>query len=162
MGFDTKFSLLSTLTKIALSPSKFDSVGDVKSAIDDADGEGIVSIIKSMSGEFPGLASPLLHERDVYLAWSLKRSKAVNGKALVVGVVGKGHLNGVVYTLMRDQGSLRFKDLVGRRRKDVRGVGLDLLRRLVVDYAIIVGSAWLASRLFGVHFPSWLTYPFSI
>ena len=31
---------------------------------------------------------PLLHERDVYLAWSLTRSKAVNGCSIVVGIVG--------------------------------------------------------------------------
>ena len=30
---------------------------------------------------------PLIHERDVYLAWSLKRSKAVNGCQRVVGVM---------------------------------------------------------------------------
>ncbi len=26
------------------------------------------------------MVGPLLHERDLYLAWSLKRSKAVNGE----------------------------------------------------------------------------------
>lgn len=34
------------------------------------------------------VAVPLLHERDVYLAWSLTRSKAVNGCSTVVGIVG--------------------------------------------------------------------------
>ena len=33
------------------------------------------------------LLGPLIHERDVYLAWSLKRSKAVNGCQRVVGVM---------------------------------------------------------------------------
>ena len=50
-----------------------------------------------------------------YLAWSLKRSKAVNGCQRVVGVVGKGHLRGVVHALLHDQHNLRFKDLVGDR-----------------------------------------------
>ena len=50
-----------------------------------------------------------------YLAWSLKRSKAVNGCQRVVGVVGKGHLRGVVHALLHDQQNLRFKDLVGAR-----------------------------------------------
>ncbi|KAK9102900.1 hypothetical protein Sjap_020154 [Stephania japonica] len=31
-----------------------------------------------LSLSFPSLLLPLIHERDVYLAWSLKRSKAVN------------------------------------------------------------------------------------
>ncbi|GFZ15279.1 TraB family protein [Actinidia rufa] len=52
---------------------------------------------------------------DEYFAWSLKRSKAVNNSKRVVGVIGKGHLNGVVYTLISDQGNLLFKDLVGKR-----------------------------------------------
>ena len=55
------------------------------------------------------VVAPLLHERDMYLAWSLKRSKAVNGINRVVGVVGKGHLRGVLYHLTHPEasGSLR-------------------------------------------------------
>lgn len=50
-----------------------------------------------------------------YLAWSLKRSKAVNNCKRVVGVIGKGHMNGVIYALVSDLGDLRFRDLVGKR-----------------------------------------------
>ncbi len=53
------------------------------------------------------LVAPLVHERDLYLAWSLKRSKAVNGARSVVGVVGKGHLRGVCYALTHDAGEGR-------------------------------------------------------
>ena len=52
----------------------------------------------------PQLVASLVHERDLYLAWSLKRSKAVNGARAVVGVVGKGHLRGVCYALTHDAG----------------------------------------------------------
>lgn len=47
----------------------------------------------------------------MYLAWSLKRSKAVNGSRRVVGVVGKGHLRGVLYHLVTpgSSGNLRFR-----------------------------------------------------
>jgi len=45
------------------------------------------------------LIGPLIRERDVYLAWSLKRSKAVNGTCQVLGVVGAGHVRGVVWAL---------------------------------------------------------------
>jgi hypothetical protein len=38
------------------------------------------------------IPSEQVAERDLYLAWSLKRSKAVNGTSRVVGVIGKGHL----------------------------------------------------------------------
>lgn len=37
-----------------------------------------------------------------------------NGKR-VVGVIGKGHLNGVIYALISDQGNLRFRDLAGKK-----------------------------------------------
>ncbi len=53
---------------------------------------------------YPELVAPLITERDLYLAWSLKRSKAVNGAGVVVGVVGRGHLRGVVHALLRDRG----------------------------------------------------------
>ena len=39
------------------------------------------------------LLGPLIHERDVYLAWSLKRSKAVNGCQRVVGVMVRFRLH---------------------------------------------------------------------
>ena len=63
------------------------------------------------------MASALIHERDLYLAWSMKRSKAVNGCRTVVGVIGKGHLPGVVYHLLQDSHNLRFRDLAGTKRR---------------------------------------------
>lgn len=36
------------------------------------------------------------------------------GCKTVVGVIGKGHMNGVIYALVSDSGDLRFRDLVGR------------------------------------------------
>ena len=86
-------------------------------------------------------------ERDLYLAWSLKRSKAVNGARAVVGVVGRGHLRGVVHALRRDVGggALRFSDLVdGRNRRSVRRA--EAARRLAAE-ALVSGAlyaAWLA------------------
>jgi pheromone shutdown protein TraB len=87
------------------------------------------------------VASPLIHERDLYLAWSLKRSKAVNGTENVVGVIGAGHMQGVVYHLIATNSNLRFKDLVGRKGNgQSSGVAL---RNLVVELAI--GTAlWFA------------------
>lgn len=88
-------------------------------------------------------------ERDLYLAWSMKRSKAVNGTRAVVGVVGKGHLRGLVYALKHDQGSLRFADLVGgkNRKKSKAEAAAALGKRLLVEVLIGVGlyAAWLAA-----------------
>lgn len=103
----------------------------------------------------PQVLAPLVHERDLYLAWSLKRSKAVNGTCAVVGVVGRGHLRGVVHALMHDSSEgLRFSDLVGGknlRSKRAEAAG-ELLQRLAWDGA--VGAAlWLAWEQRGVLFP---------
>lgn len=87
------------------------------------------------------VVGPLIHERDVFLAWSLKRSKAVNGCQTVVGVMGKGHLRGVVYALMRDQGELRFRDLAGSRRSKVQRS--DVVKRIAFEVAL-AGSLALA------------------
>jgi pheromone shutdown protein TraB len=55
--------------------------------------DGAVSSMFALLGQrYPELVAPLVSERDLYLAWSLKRSKAVNGASRVVGVIGKGHL----------------------------------------------------------------------
>ena len=70
-------------------------------------------VLQEIARQYPSLLVPLIHERDVYLGWSCKRSRAVNGATNVVGVMGKSHLRGVAYTLCTDQGALRFKDLVG-------------------------------------------------
>lgn len=55
-----------------------------------------------MRESFPGLFRAVVEERDMYLAWSLKRSRAVRGKKCVVGVVGRAHMRGVVDWLKRD------------------------------------------------------------
>lgn len=72
-------------------------------------------LYERLSFAYPSLLQPLIHERDTYLAWSLKRSKAVNRSKRVVGVIGKGHMNGVIYALISDQGNLRFRDLAGKK-----------------------------------------------
>lgn len=75
---------------------------------------------------YPELVAPLVTERDLYLAWSLKRSKAVNGASRVVGVVGRGHMRGVVYALLRDQGGAGLRWVGGR--SGVKGCGRGLAK----------------------------------
>ncbi|GIL79916.1 hypothetical protein Vretimale_12499 [Volvox reticuliferus] len=112
--------------------------------------DAVSAFFSQLSNSYPELVAPLVTERDLYLAWSLKRSKAVNGAGVVVGVVGRGHLRGVVYTLLRDQGGagLRFSDLVEgrnsrRRRREQASQGL---QRLFIE--VLFGAAayftWLA------------------
>lgn len=52
----------------------------------------------------------------------------------MVGVIGKGHMNGVIYALISDQGNLRFRDLVGQNPNN--GWFNDLLKSLVRDTLI--------------------------
>lgn len=75
----------------------------------------VSALVGQLQESYPELVAPLIHERDLYLAWSMKRSKAVNGTQRVVAVVGRGHLRGVVYALLHDDGKLRFSDLVSQR-----------------------------------------------
>ncbi|GLT36008.1 hypothetical protein SLA2020_104140 [Shorea laevis] len=95
-------------------------------------------LYERLSFLYPSLLQPLIHERDTYLAWSLKRSKAVNNCKKVVGVIGKGHMNGVIYALISDQGNLRFRDLAGKRPSEVGSNGLveGILKSLVRDTVI--------------------------
>lgn len=99
------------------------------------------AVFAEVGTRFPSLMGPLVHERDVYLAWSLKRSKAVNGSSTVVGVVGRGHLRGVVYALKNNQEKLRFKDLVGSglASEDSPPFWLKLSRRVLVE--VVAGTA---------------------
>ncbi|PKI38338.1 hypothetical protein CRG98_041249 [Punica granatum] len=91
--------------------------------------DATLELYGQLSYSYPALLQPLIHERDTYLAWSLKRSKAVNNSKRVVGIIGRGHMNGVVYSLISDQGNLRFRDLTGKRPDD------DGSNRLVTDLA---------------------------
>lgn len=83
---------------------------------DGDEAENAVSLLfNEMSLRYPELLSPLVYERDLYLAWSLKRSKAVGGTKNVLGVVGRGHVSGICYALTHESASsgLRFRDLAG-------------------------------------------------
>lgn len=62
----------------------------------------------------------------------------MNNSKRVVGVIGKGHMNGVIYTLMSDQGNLRFQDLTGKSPGDTgsRGWIENLVKSLIKDTVI--------------------------
>ncbi|XP_070053266.1 uncharacterized protein [Nicotiana tomentosiformis] len=94
-------------------------------------------LYEKLSFTYPSLLQPLLHERDTFLAWSLKRSKAVNKSKQVVGIIGKGHMNGVIYSLVSDQGNLRFRDLAGNKpSKQLSGWATTIFGNLLRDTAI--------------------------
>lgn len=62
----------------------------------------------------------------------------MNKSKSVVGVIGKGHMNGVIYALLSDTGNLRFRDLVGQK---VSGEGstafvANLIKGLIRDTLI--------------------------
>lgn len=76
--------------------------------------------VDMLKESFPGVVTPLIEERDLYLAWSLKRSQAVKGRKCVVGVVGKAHVEGIIACMKEDdeyrrkgeKPPLTFRDLV--------------------------------------------------
>lgn len=96
---------------------------------------------------FPGLARTLIDERDIYLSLTCKSSKAVDGCSCVVGVVGQGHLQGVLRALDEDH-SGQFKVLThtprrARAKQRVLGVSRTLIDRLAFDLGL-GGLLWLA------------------
>ncbi|PIA49657.1 hypothetical protein AQUCO_01300432v1 [Aquilegia coerulea] len=107
-----KLGLVVSVFRGITSPSSDKSQSNLKVLETD---ENPFQLYEKLSVSFPSLLQPLIHERDTYLAWSLKRSKAVNNCKSVVGVIGKGHMNGVIYALISDLGDLRFRDLCGQR-----------------------------------------------
>lgn len=114
-----------------------------------------------LNGVAPELLRPLLHERDLYLAWSLKRSKAVNGKRRVVGIVGKAHLRGILFAMQHDpHGELRFRDLVGGRntREFKAARRREQALRFVRDTVVFSALAWYVTK-WGLHFPWQLDAP---
>ncbi|KAL0317740.1 UNVERIFIED_CONTAM: hypothetical protein Sangu_2188300 [Sesamum angustifolium] len=114
-----------------------------KTLEESSSGDSSFQLYEQLSFSYPSLLPPLVHERDTFLAWSLKRSKAVNNSKKVVGVIGKGHMNGVVYSLVSDTGNLRFRDLAGKKPGNDYGwagsIAKDLLRDTVIGVLL-----WLA------------------
>ncbi|XP_022736944.1 traB domain-containing protein isoform X1 [Durio zibethinus] len=111
LKWSEKFSLVFSVIRGITSPSSDISGNDLKERNNE---NNTFQLYERLSFSYPSLPQPLIHERDTYLAWSLKRSKAVNKCKTVVGVIGKGHMNGVIYALVSDQGNLRFRDLAGK------------------------------------------------
>ncbi|KAI5346995.1 hypothetical protein L3X38_014874 [Prunus dulcis] len=112
LNWTEKLSLVASVVRGITSPSDMSQKNLKESSASD---DGTFQLYEQLSSSYPSLLQPLIHERDTYLAWSLKRSKAVNKSKRVVGVIGKGHMNGVIYALLADLGDLRFRDLVGQR-----------------------------------------------
>lgn len=147
LGWKRRLQLLGGLAQASLMRQ---SAGFDEAVIEQMKEDTAISAMLTEFGiRFPEVMPPLLHERDVYLAWSLSRSKAVNGSHAVVGVVGKGHLPGIVHALTCFHGKLFFRDLAGSRRQkgDLKG---RVARRLVFEAAIlgltIAAANWWTHR----------------
>ncbi|CAI0547005.1 unnamed protein product [Linum tenue] len=151
LKWSERLSLVTAVVKgITATPTQ---PGTTKATADGDDTDASFRLYEQLGFSYPSLLPPLIHERDTYLAWSLKRSKAVNGGKNVVGVIGKGHMNGVVYALVSDLGDLRFRDLVGQRSSDggggssfVASAGIKILKSLLRDTLIGV-VLWLIYEL---------------
>ncbi|KAK8627914.1 hypothetical protein V6N13_135510 [Hibiscus sabdariffa] len=135
LKWSEKVSLVLSVIRGITAPLSDISMNDLKEQNTEND---TFQLYERLSFSYPSLLQPLVHERDTYLAWSLKRSKAVNKCKTVVGVIGKGHMNGVIYALVSDQGNLRFRDLAGKTPSEAESNGWvqDLFKSLVRDTLI--------------------------
>ena len=77
--------------------------------------ENLERVRNALERYAPEIVSPFVHERDLYLAWSMQRSKAANGAKRVVAIVGVAHLRGIMWALTSEAGGVRFSDLVGQK-----------------------------------------------
>lgn len=66
--------------------------------------DALLASLERFGQTFPALFEALIGERDRFLAWAVKRSKAVNGAPKVVAVMGALHLPGVVAAVRADNG----------------------------------------------------------
>ncbi|GER34975.1 TraB family protein [Striga asiatica] len=132
------WSSLSWKEKLSLVSSVFRGIASsdlYNKEMEDGD-DNSFQLYEQLSVSYPSLLPSLIHERDTFLAWSMKRSKAVNNSKKVVGVIGMGHMNGVIYSLLSDTGNLRFRDLAGKRPENNYGflgsIAKDLLRDTII------------------------------
>ncbi|BBM97578.1 hypothetical protein MPTK1_1g06740 [Marchantia polymorpha subsp. ruderalis] len=140
LQWDERFRLAGIFVQ-AMNSSKLDASEEVLAALKSDD--ALSQMFSEMGTRLPSLLQPLIYERDMYLAWSLKRSKAVNGCSRVVGVVGKGHMRGTVYNLKHNQDNLRFSDLVGSRsQEDTASKTVKFFKSLLIETAV-GGLIWL-------------------
>ena len=119
-----------------------------------SDPAALAAMVAALDAASPRLGAALVHERDEWLAWSAARSAAVGGTAVVVAVVGAGHVRGVVWHLLDGAHRPLFKELAGQ------GVGrragrAAALRRLAVETVVVAGAvaAWQAVTGGGVGRP---------
>jgi pheromone shutdown protein TraB len=110
------------------------------------DDDAVSWMLSSLASKYPQALPPLVHERDLYMAWSLKRSKAVNGTETVVGVLGKGHMRGVCYALMHDSENLRFRDVAGSKGKNKKGGAAKAVIQFVGETAVVSAAIYAWSQ----------------
>ena len=126
----------------ALLETALGAGGGAAAAADDA----LAAMEAALAAQFPSLVPPLLTERDIYLSLTLKSSRAVAGRRRVLGVVGRGHLDGVLAALGESHVG-GFKTLTwtpsrAAARQKLLGVPRPLATRLALDTALGIGLWW--------------------
>lgn len=107
---------------------------------DDDEEDALALMEAELSARYPSLVGPLVRERDIFLSLTIKSSRAVSGRRRVLGIVGVGHLDGVMTALAEDHHGA-FKRLTwtpsrAAAKQTVLGVPRPLATRLAFDAAI--------------------------
>lgn len=141
MSWDTRWKLSQVLLEVFTTPASVidEQLSAMRKEVDAIDEDMVSQWMDKLVLKYPELLPSLVHERDMYLAWSLKRSKAVNGTKRVVGVVGRGHMRGIMHALKHDPGNLRFRDLVGGKNRksnsSKKGSSAQVAARIIFEIA---------------------------
>ncbi|CAM9652662.1 unnamed protein product, partial [Phaeothamnion confervicola] len=117
------------------------------------DDDAVDAMLALLASRFPSASVALVQERDAYLAWSLKRSRAVCGKQRVVGVVGRAHLAGVAAAIEADRGgdTLVFRDLVRVPKESGGGGGAAALVARLAGEMVATAVLWDVYQQWNVH-----------
>ena len=108
--------------------------------------DAVAAMESALSARFPSVVEPLITERDIFLSLTIKSSMAVSGKRCVLGVVGAGHLDGVVRALGEDhQGefkSLTWTPSRAAAKQKILGIPKPLFTRLAFDASVGLVAVW--------------------
>lgn len=114
----TFFGLFKKVPKLSTRGATTDA--DILSVVQSGrvDEDFLEKLMGELAVHFPNVVGPLVGERDTFMAWSIKRSRAVCGTRRVVAVIGRAHIRGVLAAIRNDNGgdTLVFKDLAKKSK----------------------------------------------
>lgn len=138
------------LVLIGASPHKNELQQATQEANDWHD-KGAIDTFKQQLSQLGRLKEVLLDERDMFIAWSSRRSKAVDNKHMVLTIVGAAHYDGVVhYVQAQSSSKLRLHEIADpdrfngskRNKSKPRKIVASFIRDTIIGYLVYLAWGW--------------------